>query len=338
MTQNLYVGADSDPLLKAPDQATAVAAATAAFQQVLANNFPARAAAIAGEIQAAGGPLLIGLQEAAQISGPGAPPLDYAQILLDQLKTLGLNYTIVGSHTGTTVALAGFSETDRDIVLARTGIPGFTATGQGYDFKPEHQVPVPTPVFGTITDKRGYVLVDATLDGVPFQFVSTHLDPFHTPLQPLQADDILAALSGSTEPQLVVGDFNANDSEQTYKEMINAGFVDVAAALGVNGATCCQASDLSNSVSELSKRYDYIFERGFSSIESAFLIGNTHFEEVPPLWPSDHAGVVATVAVATAVAVPEPSSAGILVVSMLLLLPIVRSGVRARQRARYAAF
>src|SRR4051794_8055119 len=76
MTQNLYVGADSDPLLKAPDQATAVAAATAAFQQVLANNFPARAAAIAGEIQAAGGPLLIGLQEAALISGPGTPPLD----------------------------------------------------------------------------------------------------------------------------------------------------------------------------------------------------------------------------------------------------------------------
>ena len=71
---------------------------------------------------------------------------------------------------------------------------------------------MPTPVFGTVIDTRGYVLVDTTLDGVPFQFVSTHLDPFHTPLQPLQAGDILAALSGSTEPQLVVGDFNADDS------------------------------------------------------------------------------------------------------------------------------
>ena len=178
---------------------------------MLANNFPARAAAIAGEIQAAGGPLLIGLQEAAQISGPGAPPLDYAQILLEQLKTLGLNYTIVGIHTGTTVALAGFSETDRDIVLARTGVPGFTVTGQDYDFKPEHQFPVPTPVFGTITDKRGYVLVDATLDGVPFQFVSTHLDPFHTPLQPLQAARYSCSIEWQHLAAALVGDFNATD-------------------------------------------------------------------------------------------------------------------------------
>jgi len=278
-----------------------------------------------------GGPLLIGLQEAALISGPSTPPLDYAQTLLAKLTKLGLNYSIVGAHTGTTVTFAGFSETDRDIVLARTGIPGFTAIGQGYDFLPEHEVPVPTAVFGTVIDKRGYVLVNATLNGVPFQFVSTHLDPFHTPLQPLQAGDILAALSGSTEPQLVVGDFNADDSEQTYREMIDAGFVDVAAAVGADGATCCQAPNLSNPASELSHRYDYIFERGFSSIDSAFLIGNTHFEEVPPLWPSDHAGLVATVDI------PEPSSAATLAASMLLLLSIVGFGIRSQHRISPAA-
>jgi len=328
MTQNLYVGADTDPLLQSPDLATAVARALQAFDQVQANNFPVRAGAIASEVKAAGGPLLIGLQEASLISTPGGT-LDYAQILVNQLAAVGLNYKIAGVHQGSTVSLAalpGFSETDRDIVLARTGIPGFTATGQGYDFLPEHEVPVPTAVFGTVIDKRGYVLVDATLDGVPFQFVSTHLDPFHTSLQPLQAGDILAALSGSTEPQLVVGDFNAKDSEQTYKEMIDAGFVDVAAALGADGATCCQAPDLSNPVSELSKRYDYIFERGFSSLDSAFLVGNTPFEGVPPLWPSDHAGLVATVDIA------EPSSAATLVTSMLLLLSIVGFGYQSQRR------
>ena len=155
---------------------------------------------------------------------------------------------------------------------------------------------------------------------------------FHTPLQPLQAGDILAALSGSTEPQLVVGDFNADDLEQKEpREMIDAGFVDVAAAVGADGATCCQAPDLSNSVSELSHRYDYIFERGFSSINSAFLIGTTHFEEVPPLWPSDHAGLVATVDI------PEPSSAATLAASMLLLLSIVGLGIRSQHRIPPAA-
>ena len=64
MTQNLYVGADTDPVLAAPDLATAVTRALQAFEQVQANNFPPRAGAIASEIKAAGGPLLIGLQEA----------------------------------------------------------------------------------------------------------------------------------------------------------------------------------------------------------------------------------------------------------------------------------
>ena len=49
MTQNLYVGANTDPVLAAPDLTTAVAAALQAFGQVQANNFPARAGAIASE-------------------------------------------------------------------------------------------------------------------------------------------------------------------------------------------------------------------------------------------------------------------------------------------------
>src|SRR3954449_1198327 len=41
MTQNLYGGADTPPLLEAPDLATAAALAADAFKQVVANNFPA---------------------------------------------------------------------------------------------------------------------------------------------------------------------------------------------------------------------------------------------------------------------------------------------------------
>src|SRR3954453_11700643 len=45
MTQNLYVGAASEPLLKELDPASAAAAAAAALQQVQANRFEDRAAA-----------------------------------------------------------------------------------------------------------------------------------------------------------------------------------------------------------------------------------------------------------------------------------------------------
>jgi len=343
MTQNLYVGADTDPLLQAPDLATAVVLAGVAFQQVQANNFPARAGAIASEVKAAGGPLLIGLQEASVISAPGVT-LDYAQTLLNQLAAVGLNYTIAGVHQGSSVSLAalpGFSVTDQEVVLARTGVPGFAVTGsEDHTFTSNFTFSNPAIFPAPISSDRGYVLVDATLDGVPFQFVSTHLESLGAigePFRQAQAAELIGELNTSTVPQLLVGDFNDIPLSQTYQEILAAGFVDTADAVGADGFTCCQAADLSNQTSLLHNRFDFIFERDFPSIISAFLVGNTPFETVPPLWPSDHAGVVATVAVAAAVAVPEPSSAGILIVSMLLLLPIVGFGVQARQRARYAA-
>src|SRR5207237_6773901 len=61
--------------------------------------------------------------------------LDYTQILLNQLTARGLNYTIVGVHTGLSVAVAGFSATDHEVVLARSNVPGFTVTeSQEYTF------------------------------------------------------------------------------------------------------------------------------------------------------------------------------------------------------------
>jgi endonuclease/exonuclease/phosphatase family metal-dependent hydrolase len=306
MTQNLYIGADTTPVLLSPTFETAAAA----FDSVVANNFLARAGAIANEAASAGGPLLIGLQEAFIISGPTGT-LDYAQILLNQLAARGLNYTIAGVHTGLSIAVAGFSATDREVVLARTDAPGFTVTSsQDYTF--QNNVTVPTAL-GNLSLQRGDVLVNATLDGVPFQFVSTHLDEFHTPLQPLQAGEILSQLSPSSIPQLVVGDFNSSPSESTYSVMLAAGFTDTAAITGAVGATCCQAADLSNTVSQLTHRFDYVFERNFSSIDAAFLVGDTPFENVRPLWPSDHAGVIATVDV------PEPPAGMVLLTALLLL-------------------
>ena len=115
MTQNLYTGADTDPIIMAdsiPALQNAIAVAT---QSVIANNFPARAAAIAAEATKAGGPLLIGLQEA-EIVSQGSVSLNYADTLIAALKAQGLNYTYmipgVGNavHTGLSLdsTAAGF--------------------------------------------------------------------------------------------------------------------------------------------------------------------------------------------------------------------------------------
>ena len=101
MTQNLYVGAETRPILEAQDPATALIAAGEAVQDVILNNFPVRAGAIATEVQNAGAPLLIGLQEASIINVTGAAgnlSLDYTSILLGQLAARGLNYEVVGTN------------------------------------------------------------------------------------------------------------------------------------------------------------------------------------------------------------------------------------------------
>ncbi len=310
MTQNLYVGADAGPVLSNPSPDTIAAA----FQSVIANNFPARAGAIALEAASAGGPLLIGLQEAAIVTAPSGM-LDYAQILVNQLAAQGLAYSIAGVHTGFQISSAGFSLTDREVVLARTDIAGFAVTAsEAHTFA--NDVILPTPI-GPLPLQRGYVLVDATIDGLPFEFVSTHLDETHSATQPLQAGEILARLGVTTEPELVVGDFNASPTEPTYAEMLMAGFKDVGLFAGAVGPTCCQLPDLDNPVSQLGNRFDYIFERGFPWIDMALLVGDAVFEDVRPLWPSDHAGVIG------AVDVPEPSSAALLV-SVIFLLGILK--------------
>jgi endonuclease/exonuclease/phosphatase family metal-dependent hydrolase len=314
MTQNVYIGANGDPVLASPSPETIAAA----LDSIAKNNFQARAGAIATEAAGAGGPLLIGLQEA-DIIGTPTGTLNYTQILLDQLAARGLHYVIAGSHTGFNVAANGLSLSDHDVVLARTDVAGFTLSGsESHTFL--NNASLTTPL-GTLPLDRGYVLVNATLDGIPFQFVSTHLETDKS-IGAAQANELLGALGTATQLQLMVGDFNALPTDMTHAEIVAAGFTDVGSAVGAVGATCCQAADLDNPVSQLSGRIDYVFDRGFSSIESAFLVGDTPFENVRPRWPSDHAGVIA------AVDVPEPS-VGALFAAAVLLLGALRLGAHS---------
>src|SRR5215831_10865863 len=72
MTQNLYLGADTNPILKATNLPDLQAAIIGARDSVVANKYPLRAEAIAREI-AARGPLLIGLQESEIVSESDVP-------------------------------------------------------------------------------------------------------------------------------------------------------------------------------------------------------------------------------------------------------------------------
>jgi hypothetical protein len=76
---------------------------------------------------------------------------------------------------------------------------------------------------------------------------------------------------------------------------------------GVRGYSCCQLADLSNPRPIFSERIDYVWTRGLGDLRGRHsLLGQIRlFGDVPSdrllngagdlIWPSDHAGVIATI-------------------------------------------
>lgn len=56
--------------------------------------------------------------------------------------------------------------------------------------------------------KRGYAAVDATVGGVTYRFVNTHLEAFSEEVRVAQTRELIDNLSDETLPILLLGDFN----------------------------------------------------------------------------------------------------------------------------------
>jgi endonuclease/exonuclease/phosphatase family metal-dependent hydrolase len=315
MTQNMYLGADLQPLLTAQSQAEFFAKVSSTYQTILASNPAERAAAIAEEISRKR-PDLVGLQEAALLkTGPAFDPApattvqaDLLQLLLSELERRGEHYDVAALFTGfdaeapSTLGL-DVRLTFRDVILVRQtthGHPELSVSNPQVHPYATNLV-VPTPV-GPITDPRGWVSVDVTAGGTTFRFINTHLDT-NLLIQLAQVWELLAA-SKTALPTVLVGDFNttANNpqdpSYSTYQALISASFADawVQRRPANPGFTCCQAPDLRNPVSLLDQRIDLILLRGQLALADVHVVGDKPNDRTPSgLWPSDHAGVFATV-------------------------------------------
>ena len=101
----------------------------------------------------------------------------------------------------------------------------------------------------------------------------------------------------------MAGDFNIaadtslDPSFPAYQAVINAGFSDAWQVKRAPdpGFTCCEAGDLLNSTPTLNHRIDLIFLRGGFGVADISLIGNQPTDRTSSgLWPSDHAGIAAT--------------------------------------------
>lgn len=100
MTRNQYLGADLTPLVTAGSPEDFLTAATAALQQIAANNFPLRARRLATEV-ALTRPDLIGLQEVYDFtvdgSNFGPPFVNHLHETLAALAAKGQNYEVAAA-------------------------------------------------------------------------------------------------------------------------------------------------------------------------------------------------------------------------------------------------
>jgi len=306
MTRNLYIGADVDPIIEAaatgqPELIPGLV--DQAFQTMMFTNYPERAGAIADEIAAAN-PELIGVQEAYVIS-VGEMVIDFTSILQQQLLARGLDYYVAGSIKNTDVMIPGdqagvVSLVDYDVVLARSDVSTDNVVEQNYVAR------LPAFPLGDqeLQILRGFVAVDANVDGRTYRFVNTHPESgagYSALVRQGQIAELIAYLDDETLPVIIVGDLNTDGytREPGYALLMDAGYKDAWVKFAGRrelGFTSSHAADLTNQTVDFHHRIDHILASrlGWAVVDivgdevgDRFLTTGGYY-----LWPSDHAGLV----------------------------------------------
>ena len=310
MSRNLYLGADIIKLATSTP-ATEQQTVQALHQTVDKTNFPLRAKAIAGEI-AKTKPDIVGLQEVARyfkgpdgvhdgITNATTPLYDWLALLQKELKAKKLRYKVVSRQDELDVETPSAEGYDLRLILGnavllKTGKRAKVKFGKGLKAVFADQLSVPLPD-QTITLKRGYAGMTGKVAGKRFIFLDPHAEAYSGDIATKQFKELLAKAAKSKKtPTIIAGDFNsdpnaAGSDAGGYKAVIGAGFKDT----GKRAGTCCQDEALDNPVSKLSQWIDHIVVRPAAKVIRSRIVGNRTSDKIGGLWPSDHAGVVATI-------------------------------------------
>jgi hypothetical protein len=310
MVRNVYLGGDIIKLATAQNKQEFEANAGQVFQTVLDNDFATRAKALAAEIRA-NKPHLVGIQEAAvwrtgQKDNP-APAADLVydstELIVEELEKLGQRYRVVAGRDWLDVEGPTTERDVRlvqgDVVLVRRGVKKLKL-GKSFQGGYTEHLDVQTQA-GLAQSLRGWVGVDGKLAKRPFRFVTTHLEAYSPDMAEAQMKQLLAPggpLASKTRRSILVGDFNsapldnANDrgtnrDASAYYAAIEAGFVNALP----RRATCCFAEDLRSTAEPLETWIDHIVVRPRVRVLRSGIVGTS---QVSGLYPSDHAGIHAT--------------------------------------------
>jgi endonuclease/exonuclease/phosphatase family metal-dependent hydrolase len=252
---------------------------------------------------------------------------DYLQSLLDELEAIGAPYVVVISQEEADIEsitegfpFSGFDIrlTQRDVILAKKSKveAGELAcdNAQGAHYPPETQLNLPllgVPVEST----RGYVSADCVVNKRAFRFINTHLEAFSAGFRALQAGFLaqFGPASDISQPVVLVGDLNSDPNDNSVNlpdptpnnAAINLlmglfGYVDTWGALfgDADGFTSGFNEFVDDpDASGLSKRIDHVMTRPLIEMRDSRVTGIDSDNRTPDgLWPSDHAGLITTLA------------------------------------------
>lgn len=316
LTRNVYLGGDLTPSIVAPTLPAFLAANSALLSHVDRMDFPSRAHLLAREIREHK-PDVVGLQEVALWrTGPLGSPApatqvryDYLDLLMRELATSGHRYDVaVVQQEADLEAPAGAPHnldvrlTMRDVILVRHGgRVKVTGTSSG-NFANNLVLPLPA-VGGSATSTRGWTAVDLVHGRRAFRVVNTHLEAFHFGVRVLQARELLAGPLATPGDVILIGDLNTGpelpvpDNRLAYFALVQGGMVDTWPILhpGEPGYTAGLGEDLDEPADDIEHRIDMVMFRGEVTPVSSRVFG-TERRTRAGLWPSDHLGYVAVVA------------------------------------------
>jgi len=315
MSRNLYLGADIIKLATARDRGEFERNATALFNTVTQTDFKSRAPLIADEIKR-NKPDFVGLQEVALWrqgpvgvkDGTQTPSTevvyDWLADLQTALRAKGLRYRVVRKQVefdfeGPTSMNRDIRFTQQDAILMRVNRKVKASKVKSGNFDKSFQVPLNS--INQVADvKRGFVSLDAKVNGAKFRFVNTHLEAYSEADGLAQAKELTARggparYRGQT---FLVGDMNSErgtaSNDDAIKHLLGFGFSDsFFRKTRRNVFTCCQPETINNAQSELKSRIDFVLDKPKAKIVSSKVVGNNpNIKTASGLWPSDHAGVV----------------------------------------------
>jgi endonuclease/exonuclease/phosphatase family metal-dependent hydrolase len=315
-TWNVYLGVALDRLFEARSLADVRTIAGDLLTSAREHPYEARAGAIADALVAADADV-IALQEVARVrttpreeGGETETVIDLLAALRSALAERGHPYEVAAATTTTDVTLPADTEsgvidlrlTDRVVVLTTPDVEVRDDSGDTYD----HGLLFPVPETDRIVAlERGYCRADLRIEGAALTVVSTHLESVSAWIRQGQALELLDALGDG--PVAVGADLNSGPGTTTTAyETVTETLTDAHAARRPDGdgETCCQAPSLRNERSQLATRIDAVLTRGASVLSAVERLGADPADRVEAtvdgesvtVWPSDHAGVAATVA------------------------------------------